>query len=451
MCFTHFREVRANLLLHIGIDDTDSPAGGCTTYIAALMVEEILSLGGRFVDYPNLLRLNPNVPWKTRGNGAICLRIEIDSKLEEHVKMVVIGLVEALSDFECRNTNPGVIFHKGDIPDSLMVYSNSVVSGVVNLEEALQIVEEVEASSIGYRNMRGIIGALAAVGGLQEGDHTFEFLAYRKAENCGKERKLDLDSVRRMDRATKGFTYNNVDTESGRVLIAPHGPDPVFYGVRGETPRSVHKAGVSLETGEPIERWMIFRSNQMTDAHLRRQVLISDLEKYHPAIVCGNVAEYPITIKGGHVFFTLRNKTERIDCAAYEPTGKFREYVRQLIPGDMLKVYGGVRVNGNRKTFNMEKIEVLSLTPDIRYMNPFCPSCERRMESMGRGKGFRCRHCGFRSRNLEKIAIEKKRILDSGVYMPEPKAQRHLTKPLPRYGKEKESPPKRLFEPWHWP
>ena len=61
--------------LHIGLDDTDSPAGGCTTYIAALLVEKLIGLGCTFIDYPNLIRLNPNVPWKTRGNGALCLRI----------------------------------------------------------------------------------------------------------------------------------------------------------------------------------------------------------------------------------------------------------------------------------------------------------------------------------------------------------------------------------------
>ncbi|MDH5495599.1 MAG: DNA-binding protein, partial [Candidatus Bathyarchaeota archaeon] len=62
------------VVLHIGFDDTDSPRGGCTTYIAALLVEKLQKLGATFNDYPNLIRLNPNVPWKTRGNGALCLR-----------------------------------------------------------------------------------------------------------------------------------------------------------------------------------------------------------------------------------------------------------------------------------------------------------------------------------------------------------------------------------------
>ncbi|MCJ7699028.1 DNA-binding protein, partial [Candidatus Bathyarchaeota archaeon] len=62
-------------ILHIGLDDTDSTRRGCTTYVAAVLVEELEKLGACFIDYPNLVRLNPNVPWKTRGNGALCLRI----------------------------------------------------------------------------------------------------------------------------------------------------------------------------------------------------------------------------------------------------------------------------------------------------------------------------------------------------------------------------------------
>jgi tRNA(Ile2)-agmatinylcytidine synthase len=104
------------LRLHVGLDDTDSPQGGCTTYIAARLVERLLEIGTRFVDYPNLLRLNPNVPWKTRGNGAVCLRVEIDEEQARAVKRAVVGEVEAGSRFECGNTNPGMVFLEGEVP-----------------------------------------------------------------------------------------------------------------------------------------------------------------------------------------------------------------------------------------------------------------------------------------------------------------------------------------------
>lgn len=436
------------------MDDTDSPSGGCTTYIAARLVENLSNLGVRFVDYPNLLRLNPNVPWKTRGNGAICLRLEIESELEGMVKKAVVEDVEAQSEFECGNTNPGIVFHSGEISEPLRCFSDSVVLGVVSIEEALKLVDEHSASAIGYKNMRGIIGALAAIGGLQRGDYTFELLSYRRPENRGRPRFLDGASVRIMDDETRNSTFNNVDPETGRILIAPHGPDPVLFGIRGDSAEAVHKAAMIVDTGESIERWVLFRSNQGTDDHLRRQSEISELRPFHPAIVAGDVVEGPRTIRGGHVIFSLGDETGRIDCAAYEPTGGFREVVRQLIPRDGIRASGGVRedVEDGRRTLNLEKLEVLNLAPDIRFVNPTCPVCGGGMESMGLEKGYRCRRCGLRNRRLTKRAEEVERLLEPGLYLPPPGAHRHLTKPLERYGREKkEYISGELIEPWHWP
>jgi tRNA(Ile2)-agmatinylcytidine synthase len=442
------------LRLHIGIDDTDSPQGGCTTHVAARIIEGLLGMGYEFTDYPNLLRLNPNVPWKTRGNGAVCLRIEVDPELEGEVRSTVIGEVEELAEFDCENTNPGMVFHSGPVPEAFIRFSDRVVGSVVTLEEALTLVNGHGASAVGYKNMRGVIGALAAVGGLQKGDHTYEILTYREPENWGKPRRLDEASVRAMDRELGDQTFNNVDPESGRVLIAPHGPDPVLYGVRGETPEAVHRAGTIVETGEPVERWAIFRSNQGTDAHLRRVDKLSDLRPYHPAVVAGGIVEAPRTIQGGHVIFGFGDDSCEIDCAAYEPTGSFREVVRRLIVGDRLEASGGVRgaETGTRRTLNLEKLEILELGRETLLKNPGCPECGGSMESMGRGKGFRCRSCGHRDGTLVKEESVLERELEAGLYVPPPKAQRHLTKPVIRYGREKTEPVLgAMYEPWHWP
>src|SRR3990170_6298577 len=58
-------------MVWLGVDDTDSVSGMCTTYLATELVRR---LPFDLLGYPRLVRLNPNVPWKTRGNGAICLR-----------------------------------------------------------------------------------------------------------------------------------------------------------------------------------------------------------------------------------------------------------------------------------------------------------------------------------------------------------------------------------------
>ncbi len=105
-------------IMHIGLDDTDSTRKGCTTYVAALLVEKLEKLNVKFLDYPNLIRLNPNVPWKTRGNGALCLRIKHDAGLEDQIKETAVSLVEEQSDLSFRGTDPGIVFFKqAEIPE----------------------------------------------------------------------------------------------------------------------------------------------------------------------------------------------------------------------------------------------------------------------------------------------------------------------------------------------
>ena len=62
-------------ILHIGIDDTDSPKGMCTTFLAYKIVNRLKKENVDFLDFPNLVRFNPNIPCKTRGNGAVGLKI----------------------------------------------------------------------------------------------------------------------------------------------------------------------------------------------------------------------------------------------------------------------------------------------------------------------------------------------------------------------------------------
>src|SRR5581483_2560409 len=64
-------------VLHVAFDDTDSRAGRCTTHLGFKVAEHLKKMGVELVDYPLLIRLNPNIPWKTRGNGAVCLRLKV--------------------------------------------------------------------------------------------------------------------------------------------------------------------------------------------------------------------------------------------------------------------------------------------------------------------------------------------------------------------------------------
>ena len=441
--------------MHIGLDDTDSPRKGCTTYVTALLVEKLQKLGAKFIDYPNLVRLNPNVPWKTRGNGALCLRIQCNENDEEKIKETITTTVEEHADLEYKSTDPGIVFFEtATIPREVKAFAKNAITGIVNLKDALKLLKRFRAEAVGFKKRRGIIGSLAAVGETLQGDYTFEILAYRIPENYGLKRKVDESSIVEMDKATAPYTFNNVDQEKDRTIITPRGPDPILLGIRGETPEIVKKAFEMVKPLEPVERWVIFRTNQGTDIHLKRVKQLRQIEPYNPVAAKGTVATKPKIIPRRHVIFSIKDESAQVDCAAYEPTGSLRKIARKLIVEDYVEVYGGVRAPSQNLslTINLEKIRILRLAPKIAYQNPVCPKCGKRLKSMGRNKGFRCEKCGSRYTELGKIEVKINREIRKGLYITSPRSQRHLTKPFRRYGLEKRYVPvKGLIEGWHFP
>lgn len=59
------------------------------------------------------------------------------------------------------------------------------------------------------------------------------------------------------------------------------------------------------------------------------------------------------------------------------------------------------------------------------------------MKSEGKNKGFQCDRCKHKEQNIKKILVPQERTIKTGLYIPTPKAHRHLTKPSQRYGIEK--------------
>jgi tRNA(Ile2)-agmatinylcytidine synthase len=71
---------------------------------------------------------------------------------------------------------------------------------------------------------------------------------------------------------------------------------------------------------------------------------------------------------------------------------------------------------------------------------------------MGKGKGFRCKKCGARFGDAEKVQVAVARQLKTGLYVTSTRSQRHLTKPLRRYGLEKCcAEMKCMMKEWHSP
>ena len=440
--------------LHVGIDDTDSQRRGCTTYIVALLVEKFCRMGLNFTDYPYLVRLNPNVPWKTRGNGAVCLRVNGSKETIAEVQATTMEVVEDESDLKYRGTDPGVVFlYEKEVPSKIQAFAQRTITDIVSRKEALALIKEFKVEAFAFKEGRGVVGALAAIGEQLQGDHTYEYIAYRTREERGTPRRVDDQSVLKMDAKLGELTFNNVDLENKRILITPRGPDPVLFGVRGETAEAVREAGDIVKALEEVERWVIFKTNQGTDAHLRRVENIGQVQPHKPVIVTGTVTRKPVTIPVRHLIFSIEDETGSIDCAAYEPTKKFRNIIRKLIPGDVVETYGGVRPASPNYplTINLEKIDVISLSPKVVFRSPRCPECGKTMTSMGKKKGYRCEKCGFRDSKARRQETKVDRNLSTGLYLPPLSAHRHLTKPLSRYGREKSAFTSEFIERWHHP
>ncbi len=410
----------------IGIDDTDSREGMCTTYLAAVLIEKLKKYG-TLNEFPLLIRLNPNIIYKTRGNAALAIQLELKNNTgAEKVKEFVIETVENMAIFSDENTNPGVVFIEDTtekMRSELARFSMRAVQDVLEIHEAKKLLKHFEISHRGFKNERGLIGALAAAGFALSGlpDFTYELIAYREKERWGAPREIDEDSVWAADAATRPDTWDTVDYENKRIVFAPHSPDPILFGIRGSSESAVRNA-FSMIKSEPVERYVVYKTNQNTDMHLI-PAKIDEAQDDRSYILKGCVSRTPATIEGGHVFFALLENGARLECAAFEPTKGFRHIVRQLRAGDEVAVYGSVK----DRTLNIEKINILSLNNYI-YRNPLC--CGRRMKSMGRGQGYRCEKCGAVKK--EQVMETINRSISIGFYEVPPSARRHLSKPLIR-------------------
>ncbi len=436
-------------LVQIGMDDIDSPKGRCTTHFSSILVEKLNEWNVEWTDYPNLIRLNPGIPYRTRGNGAVALRFRTNEP--DSILPMIEKLVENYVDDEYPNTNPGVVILNDNVPKQIQNLSEQALWRVVPIELAKRIIDTNNISHFSRGNGRGLIGALASVANTLQKDHTYEYIAYRSIKECNDSRGVDVDSVRAMDKEGGDCVFSNLDAAKDRILIEPHGPDPVLFGVRGETPECVIKAGRQVKSKQQVNRWMVFRSNQGTGEHLKHRVEVKNLRPYMAAIVKGRVDSKPKMIEGGHSIFSIVDDSGKVDCAAYEPSGEFRETVMKLMQGDKLCVHAGVRPASRTHglTLNLEGIEVIELVPAIEVLNPVCPECGKRMKSAGSGKGYKCVRCGFKDSEISKIETPIARDLCKGVYLPPTRAQRHLTRPLVRSAKMNSGAPASLKVKWH--
>ncbi len=435
------------ITLHLGIDSIDSPYGGCTTHFVFILLNRITAtLNVEFIDYPNLIRLNPSVPFKTRGNGAVALHLIIkNSDLSKLIDLVVNEVVKYVIKYSGDYKKVGIVALLGnEVPSYLKEFFYKALTDYIHIDYLRNIISKLGDSIITPLGVtRGTIGALASIAGISEvtKDCTYELLIYRRPP-YQRSRNVDRDLLWRIDRFYSNVLFSTFDRETNKLLVMPHGPDPVLMGIRGEDPEVLQLIAHSIiNNHEDVSGYVIFRTNQGTDQHLIPRDP-NEMKLHRTGCVRGKVINRPTILRGGDALLSIYTGTNTLNAVFFRET-RLSSVARKLMEGDEVEVCGTMKFWVDKgPILHTEKLVVIKLVKE-KKRNPKCPKCGHRMKSAGRNKGFKCPKCGFRLRN-GKVTEQIERDVCKGIYIPLDKALKHLNKPRKRYTREKEC---KIIEP----
>ncbi|MHB8633572.1 MAG: TiaS agmantine-binding domain-containing protein [Thermoplasmatota archaeon] len=426
----------------LAFDNTDGPDGGCTTHMTfrVLLALPELALAGM----PRLVRLNPNIPWKTRGNAAVALPLgtplgpaaRVGELQGHHIQAFPDGgsaesgsVLERAWDVLVRHSEagaePGVVLFDEAPPEA--AYWQAVQS-LVEPEEARALVEACGGRWRAHEGERALPGCLGAAA-WRGPPSSYEFLAYREAARMGSPRAVDATPLQGLDGT--GATFHTWDPEEGRLACVPHTPDPVLAGLRGRDPEALKAAALAalpMALGEPVDAWLLWATNQASGDHVVHVASVAEAGALATVFVAGRVTGAPTTRAGGHVFVALTDDAGiAFEAVAFEPTKGFRAAVRALYPGDEVEVVGALSPGPN-PLVKLEKLHLRNAAIQLeRPPNPSCPTCGRSLKSAGVGQGLRCRTCKTRAPLPDAKPVSRP---PPGWHEVPVMARRHLHRPL---------------------
>lgn len=305
--------------LIIAIDDTDSNDGMCTTYIMTLIIEYLKDNNFEIIDFPRLVRLNPSIPYKTRGNAALSIEININEKnyIVDKNKIIsfITKLIKEKSMVSSKNTNPGSIFLEEKqyqiIKNVLKNFYFKALRDIVTIKEAMSLIIEYNINHFFLKNGRGIIGSLAAAGYILISndikDYTYELLTYRDPNKFGSKRFFFEDTFIIFDKKTSPKTWDTIDYSKKKKLICiSHSKDPVLYGIRGND-YDILDSSKNYLISEHVDKYCIFKTNQSTDEHIINVDSFSKMKNLCSYRIKGTVDNKSRTIIGGHVFIDIKD------------------------------------------------------------------------------------------------------------------------------------------------
>lgn len=421
----------------VAVDDTDSREGMCTTF---LMTELIQRSGLDVIGFPRLVRLNPAIKHKTRGNGALAVNlgygggesfnignfngnsIRSFSQMKEETNgdLLLSVAKEVINDFavlEEPNTNPGVVVSQKQFPEE---FYWKAAREEVSINEAESFIDHNDGKWLKFKNGRGIIGAAASLSWPSK-NKTYEVLTYRNARGHTITPEMKMKIAEMADRIPG--TFNNLDVTNRYAAVFPKDRTPVLMGVRGTDYLSILRDLPALlsDNGVTYDRYLCYQSNQATDDHI-----IKGHGEFNDGIsyeVEGMVDSRPTVITGSHYFSFLNSGGHILKIAAFEPTKEFRELFRQIVPGDHIRVFGSI-VNS---TLNIEKMQILNLSRHFVRGAPNCHKCGKKMKSKG-NEDYRCPACHTRQRIPHYASLE--RSITPGKYDVPVIARRHISRPF---------------------
>ena len=207
----------------LGLDDTDSLQGGCTTASFHALLADLPSDVKTGV--PRLVRLWPFAQRRTRGNAALAVELKAPDEdvLMEHLDdwwmhhlAPLEGAVEAsmMSDRPQSPASPGMVYYR-ERPDEAFYWD--------------AVREEVDILSIPTPQRawggHGKIGAAAAVSWPAQ-TTTWEAIAWRSTTEPTQSRRIDMNALLEID-GMEGVVLSR-DPRNGSGLIAPRGASPFF-------------------------------------------------------------------------------------------------------------------------------------------------------------------------------------------------------------------------------
>ena len=396
----------------LAIDDADTPWGGCTTHALFLTLQDLDGIV-ELTDYPLLVRLDPAVPRKTRGNAALVLRGYSSLPVERLAELVWDRLDSYAAGRRPPGKGPGLAVVPTNRPWRNPTLRSLYVMGLRDYIPLTVAFRAARVSGVLAAGGSGVVGAVASLASLAPWDpYSFELIAYRD----GGERCLNGDPL--VESAISAECWGNYDLAKGPIA-SPAGPDPVLAGFRGSSLDCLQAYRGTLCSSP--SGWVIFRSNQHTGVHVGFHM---EARPYRSVRLLARVDSPPRIVPGGHVLLEVSGGPT---VAFYRETGRLAWAARMLAPGDLVIVEGSLIPRQGSLTLAAEALTIVRAGQEYELVAPRCPRCGSRMKSMGRGKGYRCPKCGYRDPKASPIRVWVQRRIIGGRLTSPPRSARHLT------------------------